>query len=96
MTIIAAYLRSPFIVGNYPDAVTARPNGKFFYITNENDNQIRTFIIDQATGAITASGAPVKTGEHPISVNISPNGKFAYVANFHEHSVSAYTIDQKT
>jgi 6-phosphogluconolactonase len=99
---LSAIAGSPFAAGNFPEAMTVDPSGRFAYVANAVDDTVSAYTINSSTGALRAvSGSPFAAGNFPVSVTVDPSGQFAYVVNaFGEDSgagdVSAYTINSST
>ena len=77
------------------------PYGRFIYVSNDTDNTIFGFTIDQTNnGALTniAGSGPLTTAnlDGPEDLVIDPTGTYLYVTNFNPGDVSAYKIDQTT
>ena len=53
--------------------------GRFLYTLG--DNSIKTFIINQDTGELTASGAPTAISGTPKFIAVEPNGEYAYIVH---------------
>jgi 6-phosphogluconolactonase (cycloisomerase 2 family) len=74
--------------------------GKFLYVANSGSNDISSYSIDAATGALTSLGAPVPAGVKPQFVTIDPAEKFVYVTDAGSLSsaagLSAYSINGTT
>jgi 6-phosphogluconolactonase (cycloisomerase 2 family) len=81
---------SPFTAGTNPSAVAVGPSGRFAYVTNQASGDVSAFVIDGASGALTAAGRTA-TGSAPLALSVEPSGRFAYVVNF--DGVSAYTVN---
>jgi YVTN family beta-propeller protein len=84
-------------------SVAVDPSGKFAYVANFGDLDIRfgnvsMYTINPTSGALTSTGT-VPAVDSPWSVAVDPSGKFAYVANeggLAPTAVSMYTIDPTT
>jgi 6-phosphogluconolactonase (cycloisomerase 2 family) len=83
--------------GNQPAVVVTDPQGKFAYVSNDRDNTIGEYAIDQTTGVLTPlSPATAPTGAFPQDFTLSPDGRFAYSANSSDDTVTAFTRDAAT
>jgi 6-phosphogluconolactonase (cycloisomerase 2 family) len=77
---------SPFTAGLSPDEIAVDPSGKFFYVINQQSDDIAAFSVDASSGTLTplpGSPFPVGTqpaGQQPIALAIDPTGRFLYVA----------------
>ena len=63
------------------------------FVANARSNDISSYVINDATGALASSGAPVAAGSSPLALAVSASGKFAYVANFGSGTLAGYRID---
>ena len=79
-------------------SVTVAAPPEFAYVTNDTDNTVTVFSVDNNTGALTTVGAPVPNpGTGAASVTADPSGKFLYTANqfgSNANNVTAYSITQ--
>lgn len=67
---------------------------KFAYLTNEIDQTIGEYTINDSTGALTAvSGSPISDTNGPFAVAATPSGAFVYTANFNSNT-NAYTVSE--
>jgi len=83
---------SPIAAGTNPLGVTIDPTGRYLFGANaETANQVATFAITPATGALTALSTAT-AGTLPIVVAIDPSGQFLYATNSNSNDVSAYTV----
>lgn len=93
--ILSALAYPTVPAGNYPafDAVT--PNGKYVYVTNENDNTVSEYAVDPSgllEGALVPIGTAGTAGcPHGIALNHA--GTYAYVANWCSNSVGEYKVE---
>ena len=78
-----------FVAGASP--VTVRP--RFAYVANGDGDNVTTFRIDAATGALTEVGSEVLAGDGPFSVTVDPSGRFAYVASAADDNVTTFRIE---
>lgn len=88
-------------LGETPTVVNTRflamdPSGRFLYITT-GGNQITGFVIDEATGNLTAmAGSPFPAGTTAQNMVTDASGKSLYVTNETSATVGSYSIDQTT
>lgn len=75
-----------------PMGMTLTKDGKTLYITT--GRAAKVFVLDMATGKITASFAA--GGTRPWGVALSPDGKFLYTANGPSHDVSVIELGTQT
>ena len=73
-------------VGDEPEGVTASPDGRFVYVTSEQDSQVS--VIDVATNEVIKQ---VEVEPRPRSVAFSPDSSRAYVSS--ENGASLSIID---
>jgi len=71
--------------------------GSFLYATNNSNNNVSAYTIDQTSGALTplAAKPTIPTGTGPQLGALDPSGTHLYVANFDggtTNTVSAYSI----
>jgi len=59
-------------------------------------NEITTFSIDQASGALTPLEPRATTEDGPNSITMDSQGRFAYVTNAIASSISVFAIDAST
>ena len=77
--------------------VAVHPSGRFVYATDEDNDRIAMFAVDETTGELRPLvPGTVTTGRIPVSVMVHPNGRFAYVANSGEDTIGVYAIDDTT
>ncbi len=94
---------SPFSAGtstNGPIGAAYSPNGNFLAVTNQADNIVLIYSVDQTTGALTQiTGSPYATGDFPDGVTYSPDGNFLAVSNGNANganAISIYSVDTIT
>ena len=90
LTLLACVVLSGLgCTGSAPAASTT--TYKYFaYITNQGDNTVTAYSMDQNTYALTRLNT-VATGKYPSAVKIVSN--YAYVANTGDNTISQYSID---
>jgi 6-phosphogluconolactonase (cycloisomerase 2 family) len=59
-------------------------------------NQIKSFSIDEVTGALTPLTPTVASGDGPTSVTVDSQGRFVYVTNAIEGTVTTFAVDVAT
>jgi 6-phosphogluconolactonase (cycloisomerase 2 family) len=82
--------------GGGPTSIAVDPTGRFAYVANSNSNDISTFTINAATGALTPLGAPLATSPTPAGIAVDASGRFAYVTSYNSNTVTAYRINSTT
>jgi 6-phosphogluconolactonase (cycloisomerase 2 family) len=88
---------SPFPAQLGPGAIVAAPSGEFLYVADKQANQISSYTISPATGALTPTApATISTGLTPVAIGIPSTGDFVYVTNIGSASISAYSIVKDT
>ncbi|MBZ5597165.1 MAG: lactonase family protein [Acidobacteriia bacterium] len=80
-----------------PVALAVTPGGEFLYVVDKGSNQVSSYTISAATGALTATTpATISTGLTPVAVGIPSTGQYVYVANFGAASISSYRITKNS
>jgi DNA-binding beta-propeller fold protein YncE len=69
-------------------------NGELLATSNQSDDTVSVFMVNQTTGALT-QGSPFATGLGPVSVAFSPGGGLLATANF-GGGVSIFSVNQTT
>ena len=95
LTKVAGTTLTGFSAGSSPAAITADPNGKYVYVTDQATNQIYGYSV-LATGGLTAMSTPFATGLLPQGLTVDPRGDYLYVANFAGQSIGGYSINSTT
>jgi len=74
--------------------ILVHPNGRFLYASNRGQlNDIAIFLVDQATGRLTASGHVASGGITPRSFGIDPTGQYLFVANQDSDNLVVFRVD---
>jgi 6-phosphogluconolactonase (cycloisomerase 2 family) len=94
--VLTQMATSPFPAGLGPIRLASDTAGKFLFVANSHDDTLSAFIIDAASGALTAVGLPYATGSAPVDVVVDPQGKFVFVANSGSSDLSAFSLDSST
>jgi 6-phosphogluconolactonase (cycloisomerase 2 family) len=92
LTKVSGTTLTGFFAGSAPAAITADPNGKFLYVTDQATNQIYGYTV-LASGALSAMSTPFATGLLPQGLTVDPRGDYLYVANYAGQSVTGYSIN---
>lgn len=95
---LSAIAGSPFTstpVGSFPYALAITPNGSYLYATQSGKNNIHSFTVTAATGALTTL-ATTAASTTPHGIAITPNGTYLYVANFGTTTISGFKITAAT
>jgi 6-phosphogluconolactonase (cycloisomerase 2 family) len=84
--------------GVLPSSIAIDPTGKYVYITDELQNEVIGYQIDNSTtgelvGLVTS---PYPSGQYPDGITIDPRGKYVYVTNFDSQTVSSYSLNLST
>jgi 6-phosphogluconolactonase len=80
--------------GMAPISITVDPKGRFVYVVNSGADSVSAYVINAATGALTAvPGSPFATGHLPNTVVIDPSGSFLYTADDGSDDVWGFAID---
>ncbi len=77
------------------DQAHADASPKFVYAANQNSHDVSTYTIN-ASGSLTAIGAPVGVGKYPEAMALLPSGKGLFVANHGSSSVSGFKVEPVT
>ncbi len=85
---------SPFTTNlSSPECLIIDRTGTYLYASNNGNNTISAYTIDQTSGALTAfSGTPFPTGSGPWQGGLDPSGTHLYVANSTANSITGFTI----
>src|SRR5262249_6700025 len=75
LDLVAGQVKKRVPVGQEPEGVTLRPDGKFVYVTSEQDSVVVP--IDTRT---LAAGAKIATGYRPRTIVFARDGRTAVVA----------------
>jgi 6-phosphogluconolactonase len=81
---------------NLTAEVVVHPSGKFLYGSNRGHNSIAVFIIDPATGKLTAAGHHLTQGKSPRNFAIDPTGTYLLLANQDSDNVVVFRIDPRS
>ena len=76
-------------IGEEPEGVTIRPDGKVVYVTSEGDGAV--FAIDTATNKVLRR---IPVGHRPRSIGFLPDGSRAYVSLENDGAIAV--IDAQT
>jgi 6-phosphogluconolactonase (cycloisomerase 2 family) len=68
---------------------------KFVYAANQNSHDVSTYAVN-ASGSLTAVGAPIGVGKYPEAIALLPSGTGLFVANHGSNSVSGFKVDAMT
>jgi 6-phosphogluconolactonase (cycloisomerase 2 family) len=93
---LAALTNSPCDSAN-TSGVAVDPSGRFAYATLNASDEVRAYVIDRSTGALTAIvGSQLNGGGiNPVDIAVDPLGQFVYMANY-AGSISAFRVDPVT
>ncbi len=80
-------------LGGWVRFVAIDPTGRFAYVVNGTDDNIRPYSIDPADSALTSIQTPVATGVRPSAFALAQPKRFAYVLNQNDATLSAFTVD---
>jgi 6-phosphogluconolactonase (cycloisomerase 2 family) len=82
-------------VGSNPESLAVDPAGRYVYAANVAANEIASYSITPASGALSPLSA-VGAGTLPINLVVDPSGQFVYAANYNSGDISAYSVDAAT
>ncbi len=75
-------------------AIRMHPSGNFLYASNRGHDSIVRFIVDPASGMLSAKEFENRGVRWPRDFNITPDGRFCLIANEKSDSVIVFSIDQ--
>ncbi len=87
---------SPFCAGTSPSSIASHPFSTFLYATDRAQNQVISYLINNAGSLTTIPTPVVAAGVSPSSIVVEPRGLYAYVANRTGGTVQGYGINQST
>jgi 6-phosphogluconolactonase len=89
---------SPYATGQYPEGITIEPRGKYAYVANYNSSTVTSFLINLATGSLSASaGSNFVTSTGPTCVTVEPAlGIYLYTSNYLDASISGGQLSPNT
>ena len=79
--------------GAGPSFLAFSPDKKTLYAVNEGSDQIASFAIDQATGALTPKNSVSSNGGGPAHVAVDATGKFVFAANYGGNTASTIAVN---
>jgi 6-phosphogluconolactonase len=85
--------------GPNPHSILVDPSNRFVYVPHLGNDQIKQFLFNESTGALTPNDPDVvytKDGAGPRHIVFSPNNKFVYVSNELDGTVYSYEMNNKT
>ncbi|MGH9981813.1 MAG: lactonase family protein [Nitrososphaeraceae archaeon] len=85
--------------GPNPHSILVDPSNRFVYVPHLGNDQIKQFLFNESTGALTPNDPDVvytKDGSGPRHFVFSPNNKFLYVSNELDGTVYSYEMNNKT
>jgi 6-phosphogluconolactonase (cycloisomerase 2 family) len=74
-----------------PRMVATNPAGTFAFVACNTTSTLLSYVIDPATGRLTASGTSVASAGNPVGLVVDPLGRFLYAANS-TGTVTSYAI----
>jgi len=77
-------------VGAGPEGAAVHPDGRYLYVANQHDNDLRIFDLEDDF----APKARMRLGTCPIRLVFSPDGKFAFVPNRESSDLSIIDTDR--
>ncbi len=76
-----------------PSWLTVSPDHKFLYAANEQGSgAVSSFVIDGATGKLTALNTVNSRGTDPCHISVDATGKILYVANYTGGTIAKFPI----
>src|SRR5262245_11477435 len=76
--------------------VVVHPSGKFLYGSNRGHDSLAIFVIDAATGKLTAAGHQPTGGKTPRNFAIDPSGKWLLAENQDSGTIVVLAVDPRT
>ncbi|MEE8469017.1 MAG: beta-propeller fold lactonase family protein [Planctomycetota bacterium] len=86
----------PVDIGRGIHTARVSVGGTELYVTASGDDALRTFHIDQGTGALTQLGDILNTSDGPRSMAVDPLGRFLFVGNRLAKTITVFQIDPVT
>ena len=74
--------------------IQIHPDGKFLYVPNRGHNTVASFIIDEVTGELTATGW-TSSDPVPRAFTVDPTGNFMFVGGLDTGNLLGFRIDQE-
>jgi 6-phosphogluconolactonase (cycloisomerase 2 family) len=85
-----------FAAGRAPSSVTVEPSGKFLYVTNQGDNTVSAFAIDDSgnLSQLILLGSPYPTATAPAASALATTatGSYLYVANSGSNNITGFIV----
>ncbi len=78
----------PFIL--FPEAIAIDPSGRAAFVACMGSMTLTSFLIDDATGALTPTGTVVSTWNSPRAIAFGPTGRHIYVIHDSEPGTLSY------
>ena len=86
---------SPFAAGSFTKTVTASPNGKFVFATNNGGASVSAWTQNIVTGALTpVAGSPFATPANPGGLIVTPDNAQLIVCSQTANNLTVFNIDQ--
>lgn len=79
-------------IESYVADIHLTPNGEHLYVSNRGHNTLAHFVVDTATGMLTAKNYHDTKGDFPRNFVIHPDGSKLYVANQNTDTIVGYEI----
>jgi len=95
---LTGLVSSPFATGQYPDAITIEPRGKYVYVANYNSSTVSSYSLNLANGSLGASaGSNFATTTGPTCVTVEPAlGIYLYTSDYLDSSISGGQLSPNT
>ena len=88
------YKRQGYSGRNSCSQIQIHPDGKFLYVPNRGHNTVASFIIDEVTGELTATGW-TSSDPVPRAFTVDPTGNFMFVGGLDTGNLLGFRIDQE-
>jgi 6-phosphogluconolactonase len=79
--------------GRHPSFLAFAPSKKFAYAVNEFSNEVASFAVDRASGALTLLNRVSSLGAEPAYVTVDRTGKWVLAANYRSGPVAVYPVE---
>src|SRR5882672_12925914 len=80
--------------GRHPSFLAFAPSKRFVYAVNELSNEVASFAIDPATGALSLLNRVPSGGVEPAFLSVDATGRWLFAANYRAGPVVAFRIAQ--
>jgi len=82
--------------GKKPIDAVFHPNGRFFYVLNQQSRTISQLILDRNKDVLNRLASPISVYDNPHALVMDPAGQYMYVLSDNASQLQKYRIDSKT